>query len=272
MPTHHDQYFGSISPLLPFYRLFFIFVLKNKIIATEKLNIEELKEVFKDVQSLNTIDIVDFYRSKEPELKITTINWRIYALVQMGVLTRIGRGKFSLGNSKIFIPEITSKLKAINSKLKKEFPFLEICIWNTSSFNEFMVHQPGRFYIVIEVEKDATQSVFFFLKEAKFSVFLDPTKDLIEKYLPDEKETLIVKPLVTEAPTQKIEGLITSTIEKMLVDVFCEEIILSAQQGSEMRTIFRESMSKYTVNENRMIRYANRRRKKDAFINYLSSI
>ena len=111
----------------------------------------------------------------------------------MGVLARIGRGKFSLGSCKIFIPEINSKLKTINSKLKKGFPYLEICLWNTSSFNEFMVHQPARFYIVVEVEKEATQSVFFFLKEAKYSVFIDPNQDIIEKYLPDEKETLIVK-------------------------------------------------------------------------------
>ncbi len=190
----------------------------------------------------------------------------------MGILTRIGRGKYTLGNSKIFIPEINSKLKTINSKLKKEFPFLDICLWTTSSFNEFMVHQPGRFYILIEVEKDAAQAVFYFLKQAKYSVFIDPTEDLIEKYLPDEKETLIVKPLVTEAPTQKIEGLNTTTIEKMLVDVFCDDVIFAAQQGSEMRTIFQEATNKYTVNENRMIRYAARRRKKETFMNYLSSV
>jgi hypothetical protein len=245
--------------------------LKTIAIATKKLHIEELTKEFKDVKSLNTNDIVKFYRIYETNIKINTINWRIYALVQMGVLSRIGRGKFSLGSSKIFKPEINSKLKAINSMLKKEYPYLEICLWNTSSFNEFMVHQPGRFYILIEVEKDATQPVFFFLKDVKHSVFLDPSKDLIEKYLPDEKETLIVKSLVTEAPTQIIEGLNTTTLEKMLVDVFCDDIILSAQQGSEMRAIFQEAMSKYTVNENRMIRYANRRRKKESFMNYLSS-
>ena len=241
-------------------------------IATEKLNIKELTKEFKDVKSLNTIDIIKFYRISEPELKTTTINWRIYVLVQMGVLNRIGRGKFSLGDTKIFIPEISNKLRKINSKLKKEFPFLDICLWNTSSFNEFMVHQPGRFFILIEVEKDATQSVFFFLKEVKYSVFIQPTKGLIEKYLPDEKETLIVKPLVTEAPVQKIEGLNTTTLEKMLVDVFCDDVILSAQQGSEMRTIFQEAMNKYTVNENRMIRYAARRGKKKTFMNYLDRI
>jgi len=135
-----------------------------------------------------------------------------------------------------------------------------------------MIHQPGRFYILIEVEKEATQSVFFFLKEEKYPVFVEPTEDIFEKYLSEEKENLIVTSLVTEAPLQNISGLDTATIEKMLVDIFCDKLIFSAQQGSEMKTIFLEALSKYSVNENRMLRYADRRRKKESFRNYLNSI
>lgn len=134
-----------------------------------------------------------------------------------------------------------------------------------------MIHQPGRFYLLIEVEKDATQSVFYYLKEKKFPVFLEPTKELIEKYIPDEKETFIVKALVSEAPLQKINKINTVTIEKMLVDIFCDDVIFAAQQGSEMRTIFQEALSKYTVNENRMLRYADRRKGKNSFREYLIS-
>ena len=170
------------------------------------------------------------------------------------------------------MPDISSKIKSLNLKLKKEFPYLNFCLWSTSSFNEFMVHQPGRFYILMEVEKDATQSVFFYLKENKFSVFIDPTKDLIEKYIPDEKETLMVKSLVSEAPLQVIEGVNFPTLEKMLVDIFCDDVIFAAQQGSEMRTIFREAIKKYTINNNRMFRYADRRRKKEDVKKYLNSI
>jgi hypothetical protein len=219
-----------------------------------------------------TSDIVQFYRTFDPQLKTTTINWRIYSLVQMGILKRTGRGKFTLGPGKIFIPEISNKLKNIHSKIKKEYPFLETCIWNTSVFNEFMVHQPGRFHILVEAEKDAVQSVFFFLKEAKYLVFIEPTKDLIEKYLPDEKETLIVKPLVTEAPLQKTGDLNTVTLEKMLVDIFCDEVVFAAQHDAEMRNIFSEATSKYVINDNRMLRYASRRKKKEAFKEYYDSI
>jgi hypothetical protein len=249
------------------------YICKNiRIFSNKTLHIDQLKDSFKDAGSLNTSDIVRFYRSFDPQLKSTTINWRIYSLVQMGVLTRIGRGKFTFGSGKFFVPGLSNKLKTISSKLKKQYPFLETCIWNTSVFNEFMVHQPGQFYILVEVEKDAVQSVFFFLKESKYFVFIEPTRNLLDKYLPDEKDTLIVKPLVTEAPLQKIEGVSTVTLEKMLVDVFCDDVIFTAQQGSEMRNIFYEARSKYVVNENRMLRYANRRKRKVVFKEYYDSV
>lgn len=242
-----------------------------KAIATDKLNIDQLKDYFKDKKSFETSDIVEFYLQWEPDVKTTTINWRVYNLVQSGVLNRIGRGKFAIGENIIYKPELTSKIKSIHNKLKKSFPYLRMCIWNTSSLNEFMIHQPGRFYILIEVDKEATQSVFFYLKELKFSVFIEPTMDLFEKYLPDEKETLIVKPLVSEAPLQTINRINSPTIEKILVDIFCDDIIFAAQQGSEMRTIFQEALKKYTINESRMMRYADRRRKKESFREYLST-
>ncbi|MDQ3141938.1 MAG: hypothetical protein M3Q56_06785 [Bacteroidota bacterium] len=241
-------------------------------IANYKLNIDKLKTHFKDKKVIETANIIAFYNKFEKEVKPTTINWRVYSLVQMGILKRIGRGRFSMGEGKNYVPEISPKLKTTYTKLKKEFPYLDICIWNTSALNEFMAHQPGRFYILIEAEKQATRSVFFFLKEAKYSVFLDPTKDILDKYLPEEKEVFIVKLLVSEAPLQNINGINTASIEKMLVDVFCDDIIFSTQQGSEMRTIFKEALSKYSINESRMFRYADRRRKKESFTKYLNSI
>lgn len=193
-------------------------------------------------------------------------------MVQKGLLTRIGRGKFTLSSGKFFTPELSEKLKTINSILKNEYPYLKTCIWNTSAFNEFMVHQPGRFHILVEVEKDAVESVFYFLKESKYLVFIEPDSDILEKYLPDENESLIIKSLVTEAPLQKIEGVNTVSLEKMLVDVFCDDVIFAAQQGSEMKNIFHEAKRKYVINENRLFRYANRRNKKDSFKEYYNSI
>ena len=209
---------------------------------------------------------------KEPELKKTTINWRIYSLVQEGVLSRIGRGKFIIGAEKIYYPGLISQQKSIFKKLVSEFPFLSICIWSTSVINEFMLHQPGRFYQLIEVEKDGMESISYWLKEKNRPVYLDPSPELIRRYLVDEKEPWIVKPLVSESPTQKIEGITTVTIEKMLVDIFCDPMMFSAQQGAERDRIFKEAFRKYTINESTMLRYASRRRKRSELENYLKQI
>lgn len=190
----------------------------------------------------------------------------------MGVLSRIGKGKFTLDKDNIFIPQVSSKVKTLYTKLHKQFPFLQICVWNTSILNELMLHQPGRFYILIEVEKDSMEAVFYFLKEKEKNIFLDPSADILSRYASGEKEAIIVKSLVSEAPTQKIQGVETVTLEKILVDIFTDEILFAAQQGSEMQQIFTEAFNKYTLHESRMLRYADRKRKKEAFDRYLNRV
>jgi len=73
-------------------------------------------------------------------------------------------------------------------------------------------------------------------------------------------------------PIQNIKGINTASLEKILVDIFCDDVLFSAQQGGEMRSLFKEALNKYSVNENRMLRYADRRRKKESLTKYLNSI
>jgi hypothetical protein len=236
------------------------------------LNVDNFKIHLKDKNVIEIADIVDFYRIADKQIKSTTIRWRVYSLVQKGILQRVGRGKFCFGKSTHYIPEISSKLKSIYNKITKDFLFSRICVWHTSVFNEFMQHQMGKFYYLIEVEKDAAEAVFYFLKEKKISVFLNPNQEILDKYTPENKDIYIVKTLVSEAPTQQIGKICTVSIEKMLVDIFCDETLFAAQQGAEMRTIFNEAFSKYTVNRNKILRYADRRKRKNDFNNYLKTI
>ena len=231
-----------------------------------------MKHHFKSKAVFETQDIVAFYEQTEKDIKQTTVNWRVHTLVQSGVLQRIGRGKFTLGEGKNYIPEISSATKSIFKKLKTEFPFANLCVWNTSVLNEFMQHQPNRFFVLVETDKETTNSVFYFLREIKKSVFVEPTSDILEKYIVNEKDIFIIKPLVSEAPTQNINGVETATIEKMLVDIFCDDVIFLAQQGAEMRTIFKNAFDKYTINQSKMLRYADRRRKKEELTKFVKTI
>jgi len=236
------------------------------------LNIDGLKQHFKDKNIIEIEDIIDSYRATDEQVKSTTIRWRIHLLTQKGILQRVGRGKFRLGKSTAYLPEIPPKLKSLYNKISKDFPYTLVCVWHTSVFNEFMQHQMGKFYYLIEVEKDAAEAVFYSLKERNLSVFLNPNQLILEKYTPENKDIYIVKTLVSEAPTQKTGEVCTISIEKVLVDIFCDETLFAAQQGAEMRTIFNEALSKYTINQSKMLRYADRRKRKVDFNNYLKTI
>jgi len=135
-----------------------------------------------------------------------------------------------------------------------------------------MIHQPYQFFTLVEVDKEATGSVFHFLKEHKSAVFLEPGEEVLENYLPENKNAHIVQALVSEAPVMNVNGVTSATLEKMLVDVFCDTVTFSAYQGSERSTIFKEAFEKYTVNRNKLLRYADRRGKKNDISTYLESL
>jgi len=87
-----------------------------------------MKERFDSDHVFDNKQIISFYRSIEPSLNESTVNWRIYCLVQSSVLTRIGRGKFIFGSRKNYKPDLPQKLKTLNNKLRKNFPYLDYCL------------------------------------------------------------------------------------------------------------------------------------------------
>ena len=136
-----------------------------------------------------------------------------------------------------------------------------------------MLHQPAKHYSLIEIEKQAVEAVFYFLKEKKYKVFIEPSAEVFEHYVAFEPEAWIVKSLVTEAPVQEVEKVPTVTIEKMLVDLYSDPISFEAQQGSELDFIFQQAIDNYSLSESRLLRYASRRRKKkelDAILDRVS--
>lgn len=193
-------------------------------------------------------------------------------MVQKGVLQRIGRGTFKLGTENKYLPEVSSQMKTVYRKVKNNFPYLDLCIWNTASLNQFMIHQPGQYFTLVEVEQDAVEAIFHHLKELKSSVFLEPGEEIMENYVSDNENAYIVQTLVSEAPVMHINKVTCPTLEKILVDIFCDDTTFFAYQGSERSTIYKEAFNRYTVNQNKLFRYANRRGKKQELSAYLESL
>jgi hypothetical protein len=237
-----------------------------------RLYLDDFHRHFKDDDIFETSDIADFYHSMPEQLTLSTINWRIYSLIQRGILQRVGRGKFRTGKTQVFIPDIPLKLKSLYRKIDEKFPFTNICVWHTSVFNEFMHHQAGRFYYLIEVEREAVEALFYALKELNVFALLNPNQEVLDKYAPENRDAYIIKPLTSETPLQTANGIVTVTLEKILVDIFSDETLFAAQQGAEMRIIFNEAFQKYTINQSKLLRYADRRKKRADLTNYLKTI
>ncbi|HCU46354.1 MAG TPA: hypothetical protein DF610_17315 [Sphingobacterium sp.] len=168
-----------------------------------------------------------------------------------------------------FQPNISNSLKRIFNKVKREFPYINFCIWDTVWLNDFMRHQPFKHYVVIEVEKDASESVFTFLTEINKNVYFNPDEEIFDRYIHNQDEVLIVKNMVSESPLIEKDKISIPALEKLLVDMLIDISLFSAQQN-EKEFIMRSVMEKYALNELKMRRYAvrrNREREIDELVN-----
>lgn len=235
-----------------------------------KLQISRLIKHFQNKSLFDTSEIIAFYRLLEPDVPRTTINWRVYQLVKSGILERIGRGKFKLGKETHYYPELNNKFSRVNNLITKQFPYIEFCLWNSASIIEFGQHIPKTDLTLIDVERDAAESVFHFLKEENKQVFLKPSKELLNNYISDLNNPYIIRTLVTEAPIQFIRGIPTITIEKLLIDIYTDEEF-EFLAGNELVNVFENAFNRYSVKVSKLLRYADRKRKKEEISNLLNN-
>lgn len=242
--------------------------IENTTIA-KKLHIDSLKQYFKSQKALSSQDLAIFYQKSEPNIKETTINWRIYELVKMGILERISRGHFRIGQMKPFAPEPSKQLSKLYKDITSQFPYIQLCIWETVWLNDLAQHLTNKSLIILETEKDTCETVFHKLQDSNKTVFLEPTLEIMERYVSVENSPIVVKAMVSEAPLQKMEGVSVPMLEKILVDLVCDTEILYAYQGRELQYIWENAFNKYTVQQDKLLRYASRRRKKKEISEYI---
>jgi hypothetical protein len=96
---------------------------------------------------------------------------RTESLAKKGILKKIAKGLYSFGTQINYRPTFESQLIRLNKKLKAQFPYAKFCLWHTRQLNEFTMHQPGRFYLMVETEPDVSEYTFNFLNEFNKNVF-----------------------------------------------------------------------------------------------------
>lgn len=243
---------------------------KAKTAIDRNLHIEKLKRAFTTADVFTTSDIVQFYKKFDPAILKSTANWRVYELVNRSILERIGKGKFRLGSVTTFIPDLNTKHFKVSATIKTKFPFTNYCIWDSAFIKEFSQHISKSNFMLVDVERGSEESIYQLLKEQFKELFLMPGKEMPGNYFSDLKKPVIVRTLVSEAPYKEVRNVPVATLEKILVDIF-SDIAFEHLQGNEMVLIYKSAFERYTISESKLIRYADRKRKKKQLVDFLNN-
>lgn len=204
-------------------------------------------------------ELMETIQEKGKTISEASFKLELQKMLKEGTIVRVGRNKYCVSKNGVGIYdyEYSDDAKAVAEILKKKFPYLDFTIMDFVQLNEFVNHQLAHNVIYVSVEEDLGDFVFDALKE-KYpgKVLINPTPEIYHQYWYDGM--IVVGKLVSEAPMGQKEKWNTR-IEKLLVDVMTNSILLSSVSETELTSIYEEAFAKYAIDESCMFRYAKRR-------------
>lgn len=237
---------------------------------------KKLIEEFKNRKAFSRKELLAFYRHFEPELKEGTFGWRISDLKKKNVIKPIRRGYYIISNKSTYEPDISAEILKLAKVLSGRFEGVKHCIWDTNWINEFARHQATKRLIIIETEKDLVESLYYELKDAlRFDFYLNPDKKIIDYYVSESQNPVIIKKLITRSPitnrTEKRTKFYTPMLEKILVDLYAESNLFYFYQGAELMHIYENALKNYTINYTKLFAYAKRREKEQDLKQFITN-
>lgn len=212
-----------------------------------------LTEQFRDKPSFSWVELFDFFRKFEPELKEGTLRWRIYELTKRNIIMPVRRGVYTILQEPNYKPTASPELLKLNKMILDQYPDVKYCIWDTAWLNEFSQHQSSMQMLIVEIEKAFVESLYYHLKDTSpLDVYLNPDEKVIEFYVAESKQPVVINRMVTRSPTFKTRQhrakLTTPALEKILVDLYADSKLFYPFQGSELGHIYENAISKYRIN------------------------
>jgi hypothetical protein len=215
---------------------------------------------FKNRKFFTREELYDHFKRTEKDLNSNTFTWRIFELKKKNIIQSAGKNLFTISDKSDYKPNMEAESIEIAKLLINNFESLEYCISDTGWLNEFTVHQAFKKHIIVEVEKDIVDSVYYYFKDnTEFDLFIDPDSKTVDFYISESNNAVIVKKMISRSPLRKIESFMTPSLEKILVDLFCDSNLYYMYQGSELIHIFENSIKKYRLNFTVMLGYSERR-------------
>ena len=192
-------------------------------------------------------DLLNAVRSGMKNISEVALVVLLNRMLAENKIIRVSYGKYKLNEDLKydFLYKPSEFMLSLNRHIKEKFPFTDYCIWQPSIFASMMLHVPAVRTTLVDVEREAMESVFMSLQNMEFAipVFLNPKQEDADRYITN-RDMIIVRPLVKEAPIDIINGCPVPTLEKMLVDAISDKE-LQHLQGNELYTIYSNAFSDY---------------------------
>lgn len=205
----------------------------------------------------------------EPYISASSFYRMMRKMLNDGDIVRVGRNAYSIPQKRLAIYEhnYLEAASDLADYIIQSYPRLDFRIFEMVQLNDFLNHQIGHNVIFLSVEKDLGDFLFEELRNRyNNNVLLNPTLEIFHRYW--KKNMVVIQRLTTEAPKGNQKFWHTN-LEKMLVDIMADRLLMDSFSGSEYPLIYETAFESFAIDESQMFRYAKRRVVDKKIKNYL---
>lgn len=213
-----------------------------------------------DVTRFTRKELLESFRMAGYMLSEASFYKKVEELVKSGQIIRVGRNVYSLPDNKRLAYEYkySELAEEVAQEIAQQYPYVNFSIFEFVQLNDFVNHLIAHNVIFLSVEAEIMDFVFETLRD-KYpgKVLINPTVEIYHQYWSDNM--IVLGKLTTEAPKGQKASWHTR-LEKMLVDIMAEPLLLASISRAEYPHIYEDAFDRYIVDENGLFRYASRRK------------
>jgi hypothetical protein len=204
-----------------------------------------------------------------PDIPRSTVIWNINGLVKQGKASRVGRGLYSFVAKPQFQSSVSAGTETACDLLSEKFRYLPVTVTDTTALSEFMNLLPFSTVVSLETKKSAADSVLSALRKGGIEAYAKRDFIRMERYVSSSQPIVVRSELTVNPSLPQKNNLRRANLEKILVDLVCDEDIYSQYQGEELRNIYVGATERYAVNYSQLLKYAAARKKKPEVVELL---
>ena len=213
-----------------------------------------------DVTRFTRKELLESFRMAGYMLSEASFYKKVEELVKNGQIIRVGRNVYSLPDDKRLTYEYkySELAEEVAQEIAQQYPYVNFSIFEFVQLNDFVNHLIAHNVIFLSVEAEIMDFVFETLRDKYLGkVLINPTVEIYHQYWSDNM--IVLGKLTTEAPKGQKASWHTR-LEKMLVDIMAEPLLLASISRAEYPHIYEDAFDRYIVDENGLFRYATRRK------------